>query len=226
MAWTGWIFILGAYLLGSIPQVRLLGLLCGKHLTGDVHQELWYQCGRLIGSIGVASEFIKGALPVLIGLALHLDIGVIAAAGVAGVAGQMWPVFYHFDGERGNSVGAAMALALTPLTFLIALVPMLGSFLLRTLPRFMQKGKSFNDKLKLGGPPSNIFPLGMALGFAVLPLAAWLMGESLAVILSYAVLFALILIRRATAGLSADIKQHKDMRSVLLNRLLYDRTGS
>jgi glycerol-3-phosphate acyltransferase PlsY len=217
-------FILGAYLLGSIPQVRLLGLLCGKHLSGDVHQELWKQCGRLPGTIGVASEFIKGALPVLVGTALHLDIAVIAAAGVACVAGQMWPLFYHFDGERGNSVGTAMSLALTPLPFLIALIPMLASFLFRTIPRFMQRGQSLNDKLKLGGPPSSIFPVGMALGFAVLPLAAWLMGESGAVVLAYAVMFALILFRRATAGLCRDIKQRKKLWLVLRNRLLYDRT--
>jgi glycerol-3-phosphate acyltransferase PlsY len=216
-------FILGAYLLGSIPQLYLLGLLKGKRLSGDLHHELWRQCGRAFGVIGFLSELVKGALPILIGKALHLNIAVIAIAGVAGVCGQMWPLFYHFNGEKGNSVGVAMALALTPLSLLIALIPMLGGFLIRTLPRFMKRGQSVNEKLKLGGPPSNSFPLGMALGFAVLPLAAWLLAESAAVVIAYGVLFALILFRRATAGLSSDIAGGKKLLPVILARLLYDR---
>jgi glycerol-3-phosphate acyltransferase PlsY len=216
-------FILGAYLLGSIPQLYLLGLTCGKRLSGDLHHELWRQCGRPFGIIGFLSELVKGALPVLIGKAIHLDIAVIATAGVACVAGQMWPVFYHFDGEKGNSVGAAMSLALTPLPFLIALIPMLGGFLIRTLPRFLKRGQSVNEKFKLGGPPSNSSPLGMAIGFAVLPLAAWIFGESVSVVLAYTVLFILIMIRRATAGLSLEQKKSKNLFSALLNRLLYDR---
>jgi len=120
-------------------------------------------------------------------------------------------------------VGAAMALALSPLPFLIALIPMAGGFLIRTLPRFLKRGQSVNEKFKLGGPPSNSFPLGMAVGFAVLPLATWIIGESVSVVLAYTVLFILIMIRRATAGLSADIKQRKKLFPVLLARLLYDR---
>jgi glycerol-3-phosphate acyltransferase PlsY len=216
-------FILGAYLVGSIPQLYLLGLLKGKRLTGDLHHELWYQGGRLFGIIGLLSELVKGALPILIGRAIHLDIAVIAVAGVAGVCGQMWPVFYHFDGEKGNSVGVAMALALTPLPFLIALVPMVTGLLMRTIPRFKKNGRSWNEKLQLGGRPSNSFPLGMIIGFAVLPLAAWILGESTAVVLAYGVLFALILLRRATAGLSADIDKSKKLLPVIFTRLLYDR---
>jgi glycerol-3-phosphate acyltransferase PlsY len=216
-------FILGAYLLGSIPQLYLLGLLKGKRLSGDLHHELWRQCGRPFGVIGFLSELVKGALPVLIGKAIHLDIAVVAAAGVACVAGQMWPVFYHFDGEKGNSVGAAMSLALTPLAFLMAVIPMAGGFLIRTLPRFLKRGQSVNDKLKLGGPPSNSFPLGMAIGFAVLPLAAWILGESVSIVLAYTALFILIMIRRATAGLRLEQKKSKNLFSALLNRLLYDR---
>jgi glycerol-3-phosphate acyltransferase PlsY len=216
-------FILGAYLLGSIPQLYLLGLLKGKRLSGDLHHELWRQCGRPFGIIGFLSELVKGALPVLIGKAIHLDIAVIAASGVAVVAGQMWPVFYHFDGEKGNSVGVSMALALTPLPFLIAFIPMASGFLIRTLPRFLKRGQSLDDKFKLGGPPSNSFPLGMVIGFAVLPLAAWALGWSISVVLSYTALFIIIMLRRATAGLKLDQKKSRNLFSALLNRLLYDR---
>ena len=223
MTWSDYAFILGAYLLGSFPQLYLLGLTKGKRLSGDLHHELWRQCGRPYGVIGFLSELVKGALPVFIGRALHLDFAVIAFAGVAVVCGQMWPVFFHFDGEKGNSVGAAMALSLTPLPFAVASIFMVGGFLWRTVPRFLRRGQSLNEKLKLGGPPSNSFPLGMALGFAVLPLAAWLLGFDTAAI-AYALLFALIMLRRATAGLTSDIREGKPLAPVISARLLFDRS--
>jgi len=216
-------FILGAYLLGSVPHLYLLGLLCGKRLSGDLHHELWRQCGRAVWFLAVFLEVARGVLTILVGRWLHLDIAVIVAGGLAVVAGQMWPIFHHFDGEKGNSIGAAVAVTLTPLPFLVALVPMLTGLLIRTIPRFLNKEQTMSQKLRFGGPPSNSFPLGMALGFAVLPLAAWALGWSAPVIQGYTALFVLIMIRRATAGLSADIKQRKNLFSVIFNRLLYDR---
>ena len=216
-------FILGAYLLGSVPHLYQLGLLCGKRLSGDLHHELWRQCGRLIWVLAVFLEVARGVLTILIGRWLHLDIAVIVAGGLAVVAGQMWPIFHHFDGEKGNSIGAAVAVTLTPLPFLVALVPMLTGLLIRTIPRFLNKEQTMSEKMRFGGPPSNSFPLGMALGFAVLPLAAWALGWSAPVVQGYTALFVLIMIRRATAGLSADIKQRKNLFRVIFNRLLYDR---
>ena len=216
-------FILGAYLLGSVPHLYLLGLLCGKRLSGDLHHELWRQCGRLIWVLAVLLEVARGVLTILIGRWLHLDIAVVVAGGLAVVVGQMWPIFHHFDGEKGNSIGAAVAVTLTPLPFLVALVPMLTGLLIRTIPRFLNKEQTMSEKLRFGGPPSNSFPLGMILGFAVLPLAAWALGESTAVVLAYGVLFTLILLRRATAGLSEDIDKGKKLLPVIFTRLLYDR---
>lgn len=216
-------FILGAYLLGSVPHLYLLGMLYGKRLTGDLHHELWRQCGRAVWFLAVFLEVARGVLTILIGRWLHLDIAVIAAGGLAVVVGQMWPVFRRFDGEKGNSIGAAVAVTLTPLPFLVALVPMLTGLLIRTIPRFLNKEQTMSEKLRFGGPPSNSFPLGMILGFAVLPLAAWALGESAAVILAYVLLCVLILLRRVTAGLSADIEARKKLGGVLLNRFLYDR---
>jgi len=216
-------FILGAYLLGSVPHLYLLGLLCGKRLSGDLHHELWRQCGRAVWFLAVFLEVARGVLTILVGRWLHLDIAVIVAGGLAVVAGQMWPIFHHFDGEKGNSIGAAVAVTLTPLPFLVALVPMLTGLLIRTIPRFLNKEQTMSEKLRFGGPPSLSFPLGMGIGFAVLPLASWLMGQPLVVNVGYVVLFLLIMLRRVTAGLKADIAAHKKMTSVIVNRLLYDR---
>ena len=216
-------FVIGSYLLGAFPHLYLLGRMKGLRLSGDLHMALWRQGGRPIGTLGFILELVKGVAVVLVGKALDLDIGVVALGGVAVVVGQMWPVFFHFDGEKGNSVGIAMAATLTPGPFWLAAIFMLTGYLIRTVPRFLQRGVSVNEKFKLGGPPSLSFPLGMAVGFAALPLFAWWLGEPLSVVAAYVGLFLLIMLRRVTAGISADFKAGKRFKAIIANRLLYDR---
>ena len=221
--WPDLAFILAAYLVGAIPHLYLLGRLKGIDLSGDLHMALWRRGGLPLGTLGFIPELIKGITPVLAGRALGLDIAVIAAGGVAATCGQMWPVFYHFDGEKGNSIGVAMSLTLTPGAFGLAAIFMAGGALIRTVPRFLEKGKSLDEKMKLGGPPSLSFPLGMGLGFLSLPLFACWLGEPMSVAAAYGALFLLIMVRRATAGIGEDIRGKKKMGRVVLNRLLFDR---
>jgi glycerol-3-phosphate acyltransferase PlsY len=221
--WLDMGFILGAYLVGALPHLYLLGRLKGFSLSGDLHMELWRKCGRPLGTIGFLLELVKGIIPILVGRALGLDIAIIVIGGVAAVCGQMWPVFYHFDGEKGNSIGAAMAVTLTPVPFWLAFIIMVVGYLIRTVPRFAKKGQSVNEKFKLGGPPSLSFPLGMALGFLALPLITWWRGEPIEIIIGYTMLFLLIMVRRATAGITQDIREKKSLPRVILNRILFDR---
>jgi hypothetical protein len=73
------------------------------------------------------------------------------------------------------------------------------------------------------GPPSLSLPLGMAIGLAILPMAAWWHGESRNIVLVYITLFVLIMIRRATAGLGSELKGGvSPLNRRLINRLLYD----
>jgi glycerol-3-phosphate acyltransferase PlsY len=221
--WSDLAFVLAAYLVGAIPHLYILGRLKGIDLTGDLHMALWRRGGRPLGTLGFILELVKGVTPILAGRALGMDIAVIAAGGVAAVCGQMWPAFYRFDGEKGNSIGAAMALTLTPGAFGLAAIFMAGGYLIRTVPRFLEKGKSLDEKFKLGGPPSLSFPLGMGLGFLSLPFFAWWLGEPMSVVAAYGALFLLIMVRRATAGIGEDIRGGKKMDRVVLNRLLFDR---
>jgi glycerol-3-phosphate acyltransferase PlsY len=216
--------IAGAYLLGSLQHLSLLARLRRVELNGDFHQSLWREGGKWPAVIGVLGEFSKGVIPVLAGKALGFDIAVVAVAGLAAVAGQMWPVFNRFDGEKGNSVAIAMVFALAYQPALVGLVPVLVSLLVRTAPRL--SGKSRDKQPVIGGAYSRSLPVGMFLCFLLLPFAAWYFGEPAAVIWILAALFVLmIIIRRLTAGLITDLKSGQAVGGILLNRLLYDRAA-
>jgi glycerol-3-phosphate acyltransferase PlsY len=215
--------IAGAYLLGSLPHLPLLARLRHVNLNGDFHQTLWNKGGKWLAIIGVLGEFCKGILPVLVGKALDFEPIFVALAGLAAVVGQMWPVFHKFDGEKGNSIALAMVFALSYQPALVGIIPVLISLLVRTAPRL--PAKSRGNQPVVGGHYSRSLPVGMFLCFLLLPLAAWYFDEPPAVVWTLAALFVLmIIIRRLTAGLSADLKSSRDIKTILFNRLLYDRS--
>ncbi len=229
--------VIGAYLLGSFQYMILLGRARGFDLSQeeDLHSALWRKVGRLEGLSGIVVDILKGAIPVVIGFALDFHLAVIAAAGVAAVAGQMWPVFRKFDGERGNTSGAGMMLAITVgvssteashayLVFLIALIIALTGFFIRTIPRFVAPSQTLSQRLMLGGPVSNSLPLGMVIAFAAAPLSSWCLQQPLEMTVGLAALFVALVARRLTVGIGADVKTATSVRRILINRLLYDRS--
>ena len=224
--WNETILIIGSYLLGSMPFMYIMGRMKGIDLREyeDSHITLWRQVGRLQGFMGVMLDFAKGYTVVLVARAVGFDIGWVAFAGVAALCGQMWPIFLKFDGEKGNSIGLAMTGALATKAMLLGLVPIIIGFTVRTIPRFRKKEQSMDEKLKFGGPPSNSLPVGMAAGFAAMPLAAWGLGHQWEVIVALAAVFTLIMVRRATAGISEDLKKKSGRGQMIVNRLLYDRS--
>lgn len=222
--WVNVAFVLGSYLLGSLPHLHALGKLRGINLEGDLHIGLWRRAGRLEGTIGILGDIAKGVIPILVGRSLGFDLSIIVLAGLAAVVGQMWPVFLGFDGEKGNSTGLAMAITLTPKTLLFAAVPILVGIAIRTVPRLLDSTQSVNERLKFGGPPSQSLPLGMGISFALLPLISWGLGEPMEITLACLTLFLLIMVRRLTAGLKEDIKPGANMKSILITRLLLDRS--
>ena len=221
--WANILLVVGAYLFGSIPHLFLLAKLRRVDLDGDYHENLWYRAGKLVGFFGVIGEFIKGVLPVLAGVFLGFDIFVIAAAGLAAVCGQMWPVFSRFDGEKGNSIAIAMSIALVPVPALIAVIFVIIAVIIRTTPRLLVRLKSKSDTAIIGGPYSRALPLGMLACFFSLPFLVWGFGKPAPVMWCCAILFVLIMVRRLTAGLGRDLKSDNNVGAVVIRRLLYDR---
>jgi len=226
--WNEAVLVVGSYLVGSVPFMYIMGRLKGVDLREyeDSHIAMWREVGRLQGFLGVILDFAKGFGVVLIARAAGFAPGWVALAGVAAVAGQMWPVFMRFDGEKGNSIGLAMSGALATRAMLFGLIPITTGFLVRTIPRFRRREQTMGEKLKFGGPPSNSLPLGMAIGFAVMPLAAWGLGHRWEIIVALAGTFGLIMVRRVTAGIREDWRDPSDRGKMLINRFLYDRARS
>jgi len=83
--------VIGAYLLGSLQYMILLGRAKGIDLSQeeDLHIALWRKVGRLEGFSGILVDVLKGVIPVLVGFIFDFHLAVIALAGVAAVAGQI-----------------------------------------------------------------------------------------------------------------------------------------
>jgi hypothetical protein len=230
--------VVGAYLLGSLPYMILLGRAHGIDLSHeeDLHMALWNKAGRLYGLSGIVVDALKGVIPIVVGFSFHLDLAAITASGVAAVTGQMWPVFRKFDGEKGNTTGIGFVIALTAyltatisplayIVFIIFAIPILIGGGIRTVPRFMAPGQTLNERLMLGGPISNSMPLGMLIGFAAAPLASAILGQPPEMTWAFRAVLVVIIIRRLTAGLRKDLKTATtSVGTILLNRFLYDRS--
>ena len=223
--WDEFALIIGACLLGSFPFIYLMGRVQGIDLRkyDDMHLGLWQNVGRIQGFIGAGFDFAKGVIVVLSARAAGFDTGWVAFAGVAAVAGQMWPIFMKFKGEKGNTTGLAMAGTLATTAMLIGLIPFAIGFGIRTIPRFIKKEQSMDDRFKFGGPPSLSLPLGVAIGFAVFPLAAWLTGQPSEVVVAFTGLFVMIIIRRVHAGVGEMWQQSPGRARMILNLALFDR---
>jgi glycerol-3-phosphate acyltransferase PlsY len=230
--------VIGAYLLGSLPYMILLARAKKVDLSkeDDLHMALWRKAGRLEGLSGVIVDILKGVIPIIVGFAFDFRLAVTAVAGVAALAGQMWPVFRKFDGERGNTTGIGVIIALTmyltatysPLAyvvFIIFAIPILIGISFKIIPRMMQSNQTLSERLMFGGPASNSMPLGMGVGFAIAPLSSWLLRQPPEMTWGFLAVFVAIMIRRLTVGLSKDLKEPKtNIRTILINRLLYDRS--
>jgi len=227
MNWDSIVMVVGAYLLGAAPVLHFIGRLRGldSQQEEDMHIALWEKGGRAYATIAVLWDMSKGVIAVVVARALGFDLLVVALAGLAAVGGQMWPPFKG-QGEKGNSTGLAMALALTPTwAFVAGLVCCAAGFFIRTIPRFLSRQETMRKKLKFGGPPSLGLPVGMLVCFAVLPIAHWLLyPDEVRVAIVLGCLWGAIALRRLTADLKADLTPGADLKRILLNRFLFDRS--
>lgn len=128
------IFVIGAYLIGSIPTGLLLGKAFGVDIrttgSGNIGATNVYRTlGRKVGVMTLVGDCLKGLIPVLVAKHLGLpDLG-LAAIGLAAFLGHVYTVFLGFKGGKGVATALGVFLGLSPLSVLLALAVFVGVLL-------------------------------------------------------------------------------------------------
>ncbi len=190
--------VVGAYFIGAFPQLLLLAKLHRIEPVGDLHHALWQKAGPGWGLLASGIDVLKGLGTVWLARTLDFDIGIIVLAALAATCGQMWPVFKNFDGEKGNTTGFGASLALAVVPALLSLIPVLLAILNKAIKALRLKNVPKDERFKKGAGQSNALPVAIA--FLIMPMLAAAFDEPRAVVLGFAALFVLVMVRRLTAG--------------------------
>ncbi|HSO50647.1 MAG TPA: glycerol-3-phosphate acyltransferase [Acidimicrobiia bacterium] len=125
--------ILG-YLVGSIPTSVWLGRLWGVDLRADGTTNPGANNARALGGYPLAAlvlvmELVKGLAAVAVGLAIGDDPGAVAA-GLGAIAGNVYNVWFRFEGGKGLSITGGVLLGIWPVIFPVVVVVIIVSWAL------------------------------------------------------------------------------------------------
>ncbi len=122
------VFVLAAFLLGSIPSGVLLARAMGlgdprEFGSGNIGaSNLTRLGGKKLGALTFLCDFLKGLIPPLCVILFFPDApGLAAAAGFASVFGHCYSIFLKFDGGKGVATTAGALMILSPVATLIGL---------------------------------------------------------------------------------------------------------
>ncbi len=203
--------LIGSYLLGAVPAAWIAarlarGIDIRRYGSGNAGaSNLWQSASRWAAIPVIVWDFGKGWLAVSLAQEFGLDLYAQAAAGAAVVAGHNWPVFLRFNGGRG---------ILTSLAVVIAVPVVNGWFPWEGVVAFLSAAAAMLL--------FHAAPVGVIAGIAAMPVIGWARGEPLAMILAFAAIFVIAVIRRLTAPLTS-LSGTVSTGRLLLNRLLLDR---
>ncbi|XIG14480.1 glycerol-3-phosphate acyltransferase [Dehalogenimonas etheniformans] len=209
--------------MGAFPQLLLMAKYHHIEPIGDLHHAIWKKAGPVWGLSASAIDVLKGIGTVWLARSLDFDISVVTLSALAATCGQMWPVFKKFDGEKGNTTGFGAAATLAFWPAIICLIPVFLAIISKVIKAAGLKSVPKEQRFRTGAGQSNALPLGVGAAFLVLPLAAYLLDEPMAVVAGFAALFVLVMVRRLTAGLSADLATDSPRDRIFWSRLLLDR---
>jgi glycerol-3-phosphate acyltransferase PlsY len=228
------ILIGGGYLFGSLPFSIVLTRMSGMDISQeeDLHIALWRQTGKKLAILAGAVDFFKGVIVILIGFGLGISSTAVAFSGVTTVAGQMWPPPYGGHGEKGNApaVGVVMTLSLVYGVYwaLLSLIffatgAALTYYYQRRSTTFHQTRNGETRSYTSSHPVALSLPLGMLLGFIVAPVASWHSKGLTIITQAFLALLIIIVVRRLTADLKADLKKGNVTIRMLIDRFLFDQ---
>ena len=195
--------LVGAYVVGSAPIAWLLGR--WRHLelrevgSGNPGtSNLFRNAGVGLAVLSGPLQFAQGVLPVVVARAVGGDATLLELTAICAVAGNGWPVWFHFKGQRGIAVATGAVAAINPALLVVLLL------------------------FFAAGALTHAIAVGVLAGFSALPIAAaWIGGTNLA--LACTALLLMVVLRRLE-GLSADLRRasSEEERRVLLRRLFLD----
>jgi acyl phosphate:glycerol-3-phosphate acyltransferase len=206
VAWVFVLFVLLAYLSGSVPFGLLVGLWRGvdvrKAGSGNIGAT---NVGRLLGGKFFALVFIldlaKGLLPMLVGAWVIRRSGATAGIGTyllwigigaAAIFGHMFSIFLRFKGGKGVATSTGVALGLFPYYTLPALAALLVFIIIILITRYVSVASVL---------AAIAFPIAYVLiGLAWRP--AWPILGSQLPLLIFAVLVAVMIIYKHRANLA------------------------
>jgi acyl phosphate:glycerol-3-phosphate acyltransferase len=193
------------YFAGSLPSAWAVAVVTGKRaLLEDVRRNvgeadahlILKQAGGRQAEVAAALDVLKGLVPVLIAVNSTGPYE-IAACAVAAVAGHCWPPVYYTYAGRGLATAAGSFLGMLPLEMVIAgIVRLMGS------------------PLKAGGLSSTV-------GFAAIPVVAWLRGQPAPYLLAGVVINVLISLRRLE-GVEEDVARGASLPKAIARRVVLD----
>lgn len=120
------IFILLAYLLGSIPTGLLLGKAAGVDIrttgSGNIGATNVYRTmGKKLGILTLVGDCLKGLIPVLLARYYGLPDLWVAIFGLAAFLGHVYTVFLGFKGGKGVATALGVFIGIAPFAVLCAL---------------------------------------------------------------------------------------------------------
>lgn len=126
----GFLFIVIAYLAGSIPTGVLLARIAGVDVraagSGNIGAtNVARTAGGKLGALTLVGDVLKGLAPVLLARICGLGSATVATVAVAALVGHVFSIFLGLHGGRGVATGLGVLLGLAPSA---ALIP-LGVFL-------------------------------------------------------------------------------------------------
>lgn len=158
------IFVVAAYLLGSIPTGIVISRLMGK---GDPRKSgsgnigatnVGRTSGKLAGILTLLGDVLKGALPVFVAFQLMPESLLISLVGLAAFIGHLFPVYLGFKGGKGVATGLGVMVVICPLATLlsavvfavlayfkryVSLASMVSAAMLPVFMSFMPRGKNY-----------------------------------------------------------------------------------
>ncbi len=175
------LFPIASYLTGAIPFGLLVGRLAGVDIrasgSGNIGAtNVARLLGKKFGIITLVLDCLKGFLPIFLaskflpeGPAYQITL---LLCGVLAVVGHMFPVYLGFKGGKGVATGLGVFLYLSPIAIAISCLVFVTTVAL-----------------------SGFVSAGSLLASGLFPLWLWLLGESVASVVTGVIIAALIWIK-------------------------------